>query len=206
MINLREHTSIIINRFINSTEIKSRVGTWYPGKSEEVILSPKNVLIVLEGKITLQRRKDDFIIDSLCGPEIVKLNKFDVDFQKKYYVGDDSKFSYVSYDRELFFEWIERYQLWDSVFYILSKKHHALFLRFEVVTLGNLYEIVKFYLKYIDKTPELKEHENICRYIELHTGFSRSGIMSILKELRKGDYIEIARGKLKRIKTLPVNF
>lgn len=206
MINPLEHITMIINRFVNSLELQSQVLAWYPGKNDDIILSSNNVLLMLEGEMTLQRRKDDFVIDSFCGPWIVNLNIFDFDLANKCYISRNSKFSYILYEREVFFSFIEKNHLWDSVFYVMSFEHRRLFNRFEVITLGNLYDIVKYYLNYIDKTPELKNNENICRYIELRTGFSRSGIMSILKELRKGNYIEIAHGKLKRIKTLPVNF
>jgi DNA-binding IscR family transcriptional regulator len=47
---------------------------------------------------------------------------------------------------------------------------------------------------------------NVADYIQERTQLARSTIMAILGELRRGDYVEIKRGKLMGIKHLPKEY
>lgn len=55
-------------------------------------------------------------------------------------------------------------------------------------------------------TPELRSAINVTDYIQERTQLARSTIMAILSQLRRGEYIEIKRGKLISIKYLPKDY
>ena len=70
------------------------------------------------------------------------------------------------------------------------------------------YLMVRTLLMELADYPEAyRQQINVLSFIQRRTNLSRSRIMSILSELRKGDYILIHRGVLKTIThPLPAHF
>ncbi len=53
---------------------------------------------------------------------------------------------------------------------------------------------------------ELRSQIGVINYIQTHTHISRSVIAEMLSALRKGNYIEMQKGKLIAVHKLPLNY
>lgn len=69
------------------------------------------------------------------------------------------------------------------------------------------YQVIKsILLHYIDKPLDFRMQFGIASIITKLTGLSRSHVMRILSELKKGGYIETKDGKLISVADLPEKF
>ncbi|MEG2565997.1 MAG: helix-turn-helix domain-containing protein, partial [Acinetobacter sp.] len=72
------------------------------------------------------------------------------------------------------------------------------------LTAASAYEVIRVQLLELMNEPtEYKNNVSAAHYIRQKTGLSRSSIMKILAQLRKGNYIRIENGTLKEIYRLP---
>jgi len=198
------HIGKLILSLITSTEISSIVRIYNPSMAHSLSFSSDDILVVLEGNIRIRNRSSNLLLVDIKGPYILKL--IPTVFSEKYLITDDSKFSYITIPRALFFVHIEKNDLWQYLFSVLSYTSFFLCHQLDVMKLGNLYDVVKHYLYVIKCNADIMHNENVCNYIINRTGYSKSGVMTILKELKKGGYIELKKGKLLWIKALPLRF
>lgn len=194
----------VIASFINFNESPSDIRTFPSLTEKHQDVYSDDVIIILEGKIELYNKKNHLLLGEISGPYI--LNIIQSVINQSYTVSENSRFSYMSYSRSSFYEHIEAQNLWHDMFIILSYATEQLGERLEVMESRSLYDIVKYYLIKIDSHDDLKRNANICNYITSRTGYSKSGVMTILKELKKGGYIETSNGRLEWIRSLPLRF
>lgn len=194
----------IISHLINNVSRQSQINVFTHGAHNSDILKQDTVLIILEGYVGLQRASDGVVMASFNGPYIIKLCHLsiysDLEFTR------ESNFSYMQFQRDDFFSFITEKNLWRHIYYIITYGSMMVYSRLNVILNSSTYDCVKFYLCKLNSSEILKENENVCEYITLRTGCSRSGVMAILNALSKGGYIVIKRGKLKEIKMLPLKF
>ena len=194
----------IITSIINAINIPSAIRSYNPSRSNHTLLHGDDILLILEGRIEFSHKVSHVMLGGVKGPYILKLvpnTLFD-----NYIVSANSHFSYISCPRPLFYEHIEAHSLWRDLFTILSYSSLLLFQQLEVMKMNSLYDVVKYYLIKIEGDAETMQKENVCHYITSRTGYSRSGVMTIIRELRKGGYIETDNGRLLWIKALPQGF
>lgn len=98
--------------------------------------------------------------------------------------------------------------LWRHVTHILAQRLMVLSMREQELIGVDSYLMVRTLLMELADYPEnYRKKINVLNFIHRRTNLSRSRIMSILSELRKGDYITIHRGVLVTIAhPLPANF
>jgi CRP-like cAMP-binding protein len=98
-------------------------------------------------------------------------------------------------------------QLWEPVASILSWYLQIYSLREEHLVGVSAYVMVRNKLMELHSlAPELRCNINVADFIQERTQLARSTIMAILGELRRGDYVEIKRGKLVTVKYLPKDY
>jgi Winged helix-turn-helix DNA binding len=194
----------IITSLINSKNLPSIIRSYSPSRSNCTLLDSDDILLILEGWIEFSHKENHVILGGVKGPYILKL--VPKVLSDKYVISTDSRFSYISCPRQLFYAHIEAHSLWNDLFSILSYSNQVLFQHVEVLKMNSLYDVVKHYLIKIESDTELMQKVNVCHYITARTGYSRSGVMTIIRELRKGGYIEIDNGRLLLIKALPDGF
>ncbi|WP_336220283.1 helix-turn-helix domain-containing protein [Citrobacter amalonaticus] len=199
-----EDIDAVVNHFLNNQDRQSEVLTFSGEMDSCNLLDNDSVIIILEGHLNLERTSDGIVIASLSGKNVIKL--FHVEIYKHLRLTGDSSFSYLQYRREDFYNGIERHCLWKNLYHIMAYASMLIYSRMNMLMNCSVYDMVKYYLYKIESSTELKLKENICTYIILRTGYSRSAVMTVLNELKKGAYIEINRGKLKKINFLPVKF
>lgn len=199
-----KHISNIINNILCSTSIISRVHVFDGNQGQLELFKQDNVIIIIEGEWGLQRHSDRILLGQMSGAYVVfllpELNYSDLEFT------DDSRFSYVICNRSDFYSFISDCNLWEDLYYIMHYTASILNIKLQIMLSCDLYSVIKYYLREIDNNPALKGQVNVCDYITRRSGFSKSGTMMILSELKKGNYIDIERGRLMKIKSLPSGF
>jgi hypothetical protein len=58
----------------------------------------------------------------------------------------------------------------------------------------------------MNESEELRLATNACDYVQEKTLLSRSGIMKMLSDLKRGGHIEVERGVLIAVNKLPVKY
>lgn len=98
--------------------------------------------------------------------------------------------------------------LWQEMAHILTQRLMVLSMRERELLGVDSYQMVRILLMELAVYSETYRRQiNVLRFIQRRTNLSRSRIMSILSELRKGGYIIIHRGVLMTIaQPLPANF
>lgn len=98
--------------------------------------------------------------------------------------------------------------LWQEMAHILTQRLMVLSMRERELLGVDSYQMVRILLMELVVYSETYRRQiNVLRFIQRRTNLSRSRIMSILSELRKGGYIIIHRGVLMTIaQPLPANF
>lgn len=194
----------VMTSFINHADIPSEIHIFPSREQETVRTIDDDIFIILEGKVALYNKMNHLLLGEVYGPYI--LNLVPDALSQLYHISEDSRFSYLKYSRETFYTHIEEQALWSDLFHILSFSSLMLMEQLEVMKFRTLYDVVKYYLQKIDGYSNLRESENVCNYIVSRTGYSKSGVMTILKELKKGGYIATYNGRLICLKSLPLRF
>ena len=98
--------------------------------------------------------------------------------------------------------------LWQEMAHILTQRMMVLSMSEQELLGVDSYQMVRILLMELAVYSETYRRQiNVLRFIQRRTNLSRSRIMSILSELRKGGYIIIHRGVLMTIaQPLPANF
>lgn len=105
------------------------------------------------------------------------------------------------------FELFTRLQLWETVSSLLAWFLQMYSLRDEHLVGVTAYVMIRNKLLELDLQPaDVRRDINAADFIQERTQLARSTIMAILGELRRGDYIEIKRGKLVAIRHLPKDY
>jgi hypothetical protein len=98
-------------------------------------------------------------------------------------------------------------QLWEPVAHLLAWFLQIYSLREEHLVGVTAYVMIRNKLLELHLLPlDIRDGINVADYIQDRTQLARSTIMAILGELRRGEYIEIKRGKLVDIKHLPKEY
>lgn len=200
----QKHINNIVNKLMCTVSIISRVRVFDGNKENMSLLDNDSVMVIIEGEWGLQRHSDKIILGQMTGPYIIfllpELNYIDLEFTH------DSRFSYVLCKRSDFYSFISASNLWEDLYFIMQYTASLLNIKLQIMLSCDLYSVIKYYLREIDNNPELRGQVNVCDYITRRSGFSKSGTMMVLSELKKGNYIIIERGRLKKIKSLPSGF
>ncbi|QXY84594.1 hydrogen peroxide resistance inhibitor IprA [Salmonella bongori] len=102
---------------------------------------------------------------------------------------------------------IEQHQLWREAFCWLAWKNQVLELRDRQLIGNNSYDQIRATLITMIKwDEELRSRIGVMNYIHQRTRVSRSVVAEVLAALRKGNYIEMNKGKLVSINRLPSEY
>ncbi|EOG8331849.1 MAG: helix-turn-helix domain-containing protein [Klebsiella sp.] len=103
---------------------------------------------------------------------------------------------------------IDEQNLWHDIARILAHRLLVMAIREkEFIGVESFIMIRTLILELGSYPEEYREQINVLNFIQRRTNLSRSGILYVLSELRKGDYISVHRGVLKGInKRIPIDF
>lgn len=102
---------------------------------------------------------------------------------------------------------VDEKQLWDLVAKHMLHITNKLFIYNEILTAPTTYELVCYQLMSLMEEPDSVRNSTAAyQYILDRTRLSRSSVMKMLAELKKGGYIRLEQGKLMVINSLPAGF
>ncbi|TNV20486.1 hypothetical protein FH968_10815 [Buttiauxella sp. B2] len=163
-------------------------------------------ILLHEGTIALYRGQDHLLLSNAKAPFIIGLNLLFPDNGDVYIQARDA-IRYEIIPRNAVEEIIRKENLWEQLAYIFMYNTKN-FIKHNFATTGvSTYDLIRNnLLALMNESDELRSKTNACDYIHERTLLSRSGIMKILSDLRKGGHIDISRGVLLSINTLPAKY
>ncbi|SNQ37182.1 putative DNA-binding transcriptional regulator [Klebsiella quasipneumoniae] len=175
--------------------------------------SESGFILLEEGVASVCFAENQLVISTILAPAILGL----IDNYGVFNGLPDKRHCSLFADTDLSGRWIAHQaavnilnekNLWQEMAHILTQRLMVLSMRERELLGVDSYQMVRILLMELAVYSETYRRQiNVLRFIQRRTNLSRSRIMSILSELRKGGYIIIHRGVLMTIaQPLPANF
>lgn len=166
----------------------------------------KSLFLFTEGNFTCIRASDGLVISSIHAPMIYGIAEC-LRPRGGWFLKAQELCQGRVIPASQAFEMFTEKQLWQSVAITLSWYIQVVTYREEHLIGVTAYVMVRNKLLELNLlAPETRANVNVADYIQERTQLAHSTIMAILGELRRGDYVEIKRGKLMGIKHLPKEY
>lgn len=166
----------------------------------------RQCFFLFKGSVALHRRGDGMILNSESAPFILGVSNQLAQAEHLYVrVREDAKMGSMPLD--LFNKLIEKYDLWECLATILIYTTSRVYEHCTQISQMSTYEIIRFQLQELMQEPaSIRLNITAANYIKGRSYLSRSGIMRILSELKKAEYITTERGVLLKIRRLPEKY
>ncbi|CAI1838392.1 putative DNA-binding transcriptional regulator [Serratia quinivorans] len=175
-------------------------------KNRTQLSDVKCVFFIENGDFTLTRREDMLLFATDTAPFIFGLTEL-FHYPSYFELIADSPCSGNLVLVETLHEKISMAGLWPEVAQVMTYFVQQLTLRDRQLVAVDSYTMVRHKLAELMSLPEeVRQSINVQQFIHQRTGLSRSGVLKILAELQLGEYINIHKGRLISIRTLPVNY
>ncbi|MGN7790326.1 helix-turn-helix domain-containing protein [Enterobacter sp. 22452] len=161
---------------------------------------------LIDGGCLAVHRSDSSVISTVSGPFILGLSHLHLPSDTCYLRTHEAmNISVMPVDEVL--EKLNEYGMWRELSHLLMFISGQ-YLRRDVRTAtSSSYEKIRTAMIDLDNEPEaIRKKTTTASYIQERTHLSRSHIMKIIRELKKGGYIATSRGILLSISQLPVKF
>ncbi|OAT21954.1 hypothetical protein M979_0044 [Buttiauxella noackiae ATCC 51607] len=181
-----------------------------PAHSELNMFNENNEQLIWffsEGAIVLHREVDDLLMEVISAPTCIGLSNILQPSQIKYRLTTQTDCKGFNIPTSLALEIIEKNKLWQPVCHWTAFLLHSLENRDARFIGATKYSQIRATLLIMDSwSPELRERTGVITFVQKRTKISRSVIAEILSALRKGNYIEMDKGKLKSVNRLPTSY
>lgn len=196
-----------IRRLIEAASDPTRIRT---AKNRQLItlgqFTEPQTLILHDGLLSFIRGQGHMLISTVKGPMIMSTNirlsdNFDAYFKSIGYS------QYEILPRACFAEAIEQNGLWKNMANLLMFSQSYLINTYADLIGVSTYTLIcnQLYALMVEDD-DIRLTVTACDYIQSKTLLSRSGIMKILGDLKKGNHIELKRGILLAVNQLPANY
>lgn len=169
----------------------------------------ENVCYILKkGYFSFQQHTSDKIISYVYPPLIIGLGEIFTHCSVGYLYTETSAIVRRVTTSNLLHCLEENPYLWRNIVVILSYTIQRVFILNSQISAKDTYQIVRNFLMDLNEQPdEIKNSVSVSRYILERSHISKSMVMRILSELRKGNHISVNKnGKLSSINNLPNKF
>lgn len=164
-------------------------------------------LILCQGEMTIGRKYNDILIGIAQAPFIDGLSAGMIERPTEYIYTTQSLCTgyYLSSQRVMTL--LDEHQLWREAFSWLTWWHRLAETRDNQLIGSSSYDQIRSTLLTMSDWDEnLRSRVGVMHYIQRRTGISRSVIAEVLSALRKGNYIEMYKGKLLKVNRLPFDY
>lgn len=162
--------------------------------------------ILHEGTVALYRGRDNLLLSNVKAPLVIGLNLL-VNSNSDIYIQARGSIRYEMVPRKTFAETIRTGNLWESLANAyMYNAQKFLEINFTTSGLPTYEQICNSLLALMNESEELRLATNACDYVQEKTLLSRSGIMKMLSDLKRGGHIEVERGVLIAVNKLPVKY
>lgn len=152
--------------------------------------------LLLEGTVALFRSRDSFMLNSESAPYVFGLSNqhADANYLHMRTLEDSLIASIPLHEANRI---IAENNLWKSLAKVLIYTAGRIYEHCTRIYAPSSYDIIRSQLyELMDESVEIRLHTTVANYIQARTFLSRSSIMKILADLRKGGYITTRRGVL----------
>lgn len=159
---------------------------------------------VRKGTVLIARNEDAFSLGIVSAPLALG---FTVPLSEHLHIRTmaESEIATIPYEQIMLI--VEEKQIWDLVAKHVMFVTNKLFIYNEMLTAPTSFDILRYQLLMLIQEPdEIRTNTAAYQYILDRTRLSRSSIMKMLAELKKGQYIQLENGKLVAIHHLPNRF
>lgn len=159
-----------------------------------------------KGSVSLYRNFDGMVLNTESAPFVfgmsTQLTDSDYLFIRAH---DASDISWLSFEEANAI--IEKNNLWQSLSQLLIYTVTRVYDHCTKISSLSSYEIIRYQLYELMSEPEeIRSKVTIANYIQCRTFLSRSSIMKILAELKKGEYIVTKKGLLLSMNNIPLKY
>lgn len=201
-----------LSAFLALDKKLSQMGTRFQITAGELILpahyTMKDVTVVVQqGVVSLHRHEGHVLCGILQSPSIFGLAAGANAIRNDYTLVAESNCRGFYLPAKETLKCLERNQLWRDAFYWMTWQTRMLEMRdMQLIGTNHYYQIRSTLLMMIDWEDDIRAKIGVLNYIQQRTRISRSVIAEVLSALRKGDYIEMKKGKLVSIARLPTHY
>ncbi|WP_110876091.1 helix-turn-helix domain-containing protein [Franconibacter helveticus] len=188
------------------SDIFNGYGNWHRAEKNTTIPTRDGFICIIRGGLfSVLRKSDRLLIEKCSAPSIVGLAR---NFHKKSYfkVQADAECHYQLIPFDTFMSEVESQQCQQQLYKVFAWNIDLLCYREELLLGHNSYLMIKGNLTTLAAMDEFMRNKiNVADYIVKRTNLSRSMVMKTLSQLRSENYVEIHKGKLTTLRTLPEN-
>lgn len=163
--------------------------------------------LIQHGNIQLHRNQDGVVIHSIMAPAILGLSNFLISGAEDFFFTTKTETTLFALSTNKAKIIIENQQLWGflslfQAYFIRSMCEYS-----AKMTALPTYEIIRNQLlNLINEPEEIRSDTTAVQYIQERTLLSRSGIMNMLSQLRRGNYIQLDKGHLIGVDHIPLKY
>ncbi|QME73448.1 hydrogen peroxide resistance inhibitor IprA [Escherichia fergusonii] len=200
-----------IHEFGKLNTCLSKYGARFEFNNEKQVICSSDVngddtFVILEGVISL-RRGENVLVGFSQAPFIMGLADGLVKNNVNYKLIAEGNCMGYHLPAKQTLSLIEQFQLWREAFCWVAWQNRILELRDVQLIGNNSYEQICATLISMNEWDEdLRARIGVMNYIHQRTRISRSVVAEVLAALRKGEYIEMNKGKLVKINRLPSEY
>lgn len=166
--------------------------------------------VVRSGVIHLRRDSDGIVIASVLVPNVMGMGMGMGSIVPKdagLFIETLSECSVASLTSEQAQALVDKLNLWRLFAAHATKIGNNILMHSIIMTAPTAYEVIRYQLQALmNEVPEIRENTTAANYILQRTRLSRSSVMKILAELKKGAFIEMDEGRLIKTNKLPLKY
>ncbi|WP_052283934.1 helix-turn-helix domain-containing protein [Kluyvera genomosp. 1] len=201
-----------LSEFVTLDKELSQQGTRFNLSAGATFLPPHSIakdatIVIQQGTVSLHRINHHILYGIVQGPIIFGLAAGVSQIRNEYMLTAESECRgyYLAASDTL--QCLEHKQLWREAFYWMGWQTRMLELRDKQLIGTNHYHQIRSTLfMMMEWAPEIRGRIGVLNYIQQRTGISRSVIAEVLSALRKGEYIQMNKGKLVGVTRLPDDY
>lgn len=166
----------------------------------------RQCFLLHKGSVSLYRMVDGMVLNTESAPYVFGMSTQLTHADYLYIrVHDAAEISMLSIDRAN--EIIEEHNLWKNLAYLLIYTATRVYDHCTKISALTSYDVIRYQIyELMSETESVRRSVTIVKYVQDRTFLSRSGIMKILAELKKGDYIVTDKGMLVHINHIPLKY
>lgn len=160
--------------------------------------------IILSGHVSYRHKENGFVISYMYPDYLIGIGHFLIKHNAGYFHSETDTETIRITERKFNELFTANIDLWKSLSYYMTYLCHCLIIRDTKINSKNAYHTIKSLLIELMEQPKsVSQKITASRFILERTHLSRSTVMYILSELRRGQYITIKKGVLIQINKLP---
>ena len=170
------------------------------------------ILLVTTGCFSVSHAQIDLHMATVFAPTVVGLIDgyslyYDAKARPQHYIRAETDCTGWIIPLDLFVEKCDEFNLWHDISRILAQRVMVMSARDSELVGNDAYSKIRSLLMELWLYPEdIRLQIKVSSFIQRRTRISRSRIMDVLAELKKGNYIEMKSGVLTAMDKLPIAF